>query len=161
MKQKTINSIIFGAAVDEFNKVYAVDIRGASRKRELVYYRYCFAYIGRNDYYLKVAEIGGALNRDHATAVYYLKNYKQFANQRDKHIEKSMSEVNEIFERVDIPYSEFVMNYSEMINTMSARLAEIFQNNKANVSTIDRVIQSVKSKTIEKVEKINSRIVLS
>lgn len=160
MKKKTINSIVFGRVIDEFNELYNLDLRAPNRHRRLVYYRYCFAYIGRTDYMMSLGEIGHSFGRDHATIMYYLKCYKQFTELNDPWLKKYMEDVMVIFDRVDIPMTEFNLTYSEAIDFISRETCRLIYKTEPNLTTIDRIMTSIKTKTLENIKEVNSRLAL-
>ena len=160
MKKKTVNSIVFGRVIDEFNDLYNVDLREPNRQRNLVYYRYCFAYIGRTDYMLSYGEIGDAFNRDHATIIHYMRNYKYFTSINDPWLKKYMEDVMVIFQRVNIPMAEFNLTYNEAIDFLSREASRLIYKTEPNLTTVDRIMTAVKMKTLENLKEIDSRLLL-
>jgi hypothetical protein len=109
---------------------------------------------------MSLGEIGHSFGRDHATIMYYLKCYKQFTELNDPWLKKYMEDVMVIFDRVDIPMTEFNLTYSEAIDFISRETCRLIYKTEPNLTTIDRIMTSIKNKTLENIKEVNSRLAL-
>lgn len=151
---------MFGRVIDEFNSLYDVDLRSSSRKRSLAYYRHCFAYIGRIDYMMTFADIGHSFNRDHSTAIFSFNRYKEFKSINDPWLNRYMKDVMVVVQRVDIPFEEFRLTYSETIDFVSMEACRLIHKSNPSLATIDRIMAAIKTKTLENIEEVNIRLSL-
>jgi hypothetical protein len=64
-----MNKIQVNKLIDKVNEYFSVDMRDKTRKRDVIDIRHTFMYSLRNRGY-KTAEIGGFLDKDHATVIH-------------------------------------------------------------------------------------------
>lgn len=63
---------------DIVNRVFEVDIMEKTRRREVVEARMVYTRILRDSEFMTVSKIAKSLNKNHATILHYLKNFKYF-----------------------------------------------------------------------------------
>jgi len=115
-------------AVSKASKVSVKDIKGENRHTEFVAARqiYCYmAYISK-PFPVSYAQIAGAINRDHATAIYSIKTINKFIEIKDPRINKILSKLRVIsYEVYNISYKP--IDLLECIRTNTYLTLEIYK----------------------------------